>query len=95
MLLTGDPMADADHDGFTALLEYALGTSDANPNDVSGILHFDAAGLPVLPEVPAGRDSAILTLERSADMQSWVPQERGQPLPANSRWFVRARATLW
>jgi hypothetical protein len=31
-VFTGDPAADIDKDGFTALYEYARGTSDLDPN---------------------------------------------------------------
>jgi hypothetical protein len=34
----GDPLADADGDGLTALLEYALGTPDTDANQGSGVV---------------------------------------------------------
>jgi hypothetical protein len=34
----GDPSADDDRDGYPKLLEYALGTSDGNPNDTSNAI---------------------------------------------------------
>lgn len=34
----GDPNADDDRDGYPKLLEYALGTSDGNPNDTSNAI---------------------------------------------------------
>ncbi|MGI8601490.1 MAG: lamin tail domain-containing protein [Verrucomicrobiales bacterium] len=59
---SGDPAADADQDGFSAFLEYALGTSDANGNAALGTLTANVQAV-MTPE--GERDYLTLTLIRS------------------------------
>ena len=89
----GDPNADQDSDGLSALLEYALGTSDNNPSDGANVLSIDAAGYVHLSSA-AGADAAILTVEKSVDLQTWQPHDLTQLLTPGTRWFVRAKATV-
>ena len=56
----GDPLADIDNDGLRALVEYALGTSDANPNDTADAYTFAV-------EVQEGIDYATFSYQRNTD----------------------------
>jgi len=56
---TGDPAADADQDGATALVEYAFGTSDTDPSS--------RPGHPVLTLAPDGSATATWPLLPNAD----------------------------
>ncbi len=76
---SGDPLADLDHDGVPAILEYVFGSSDTDPASGPGLVR---AG-PVIPdwitlEFPhrPGTDSAIATVEYSPDLRSWLPATR-------------------
>jgi hypothetical protein len=44
--LAGDPAADRDGDGVSALLEYALGSLDSTPGDASSRFHADLVEAP-------------------------------------------------
>ncbi len=72
---TGNAAADADKDGYSALLEYAFGTSDT-----------DAASFPPAVAIPvngavfnltytraAGADDVIIEPQFSADLTTWSP----------------------
>ncbi len=75
-VFVGDPMADADHDGVPALLEYAMGTSD---NDAGQGPHMAQGGIDgegwftlTLPRSLAADDVRI-RVEVSDDLQLWSP----------------------
>ncbi|MES2709025.1 MAG: lamin tail domain-containing protein [Verrucomicrobiota bacterium] len=59
LVFTGDPAADADGDGCTALVEYAFGTSDANA--------ASRPGEPTLAVTPDGRPTITWPLAPNAD----------------------------
>ena len=66
----GNPIADNDADGLRALVEYALGTSDA----VSGpapLITFDANANTYTVDHARTADDAILTAEISANLLTW------------------------
>lgn len=88
---TGNPETDNDGDGLSALLEYALGTSDSNPQDAGAVLSIDAAEMVHFPSAAAA-DDAALTVERSGDLHSWEQHDAALPLAPGARWFVRLRA---
>ena len=79
LAFTGNPTADADADGLSALLEYVLGSSDTIPGDPAGGLVVG----PVSPETAGvegflvsfqhnlAADGAPLELHLSTDLVSW------------------------
>jgi hypothetical protein len=70
---TGDPSADPDGDGLTALLEYALGTSatrpDANPIGLSVI----GDTLRITTQFSQTTTGIEVDLESSPDLATWIP----------------------
>ncbi len=70
----GDPAADADGDGLSALLEYAFGTSDADPSDAAAVLDASLPS-PVLVQVSLRRSlraaDVRCAFEFSSDLESW------------------------
>jgi hypothetical protein len=73
---TGNPGDDLDKDGLTALMEYALGTSDTSAGSVN--LHpvrgTDTGGFPYLEIAIARRpnaDDAAFVVESSTDASTW------------------------
>ena len=73
-IFSGDPDADSDGDGLSALLEHAFGTSDGNRGDapsvvVSGVLgdHFEISYSRNL-----AAEDAVIRVEKSNDLMSWV-----------------------
>ena len=93
---TGTADADADHDGFTALVEYAFGTSDTDPSSLPG-----APTLSVGPDGVAtvfwplrlNADDVVPTTEVSSSLTSgtWGPHT-GQP--GGGQQFLRLRLRL-
>jgi Lamin Tail Domain len=86
LVFSGDPLADADGDGHSALLEYAFGTSDAVFNAPELFL-TPSGGVdpPVYTPLP-NADAVILSLESSSDLVNWtagVSPDRGY-------WRLRA-----
>ena len=81
---SGDPTADNDGDGLTALAEYALGSLDGDngpspeSNPTPGFIRLPGESSPRLTITfrrnPAAED-VILTLESSSDLSSWEPFE--------------------
>lgn len=72
----GNPAADLDQDGFTALVEYAFGTSDTNPASLPGN--------PVLTLQPDGSTTAVWPLQPNAD--DAVPTTQSSPSLTNGSW---------
>ena len=74
LFFTGDPTADLDSDGMTALLEYALGTDDSAHNQANNI--YDLTGsqnnLTFVLQRNLSADDTIVALQTSSDLQTWV-----------------------
>jgi hypothetical protein len=70
---TGDPDADVDHDGFTAWLEHALGTSDnvPGPSGVTVTMEPDNY-LTVSFTHRISADDAICEVQSSPDLVTWT-----------------------
>jgi len=71
---TGDPNADLDSDGMSALLEHALGTDDTVPTRPDEIYELTGPpnNLTFLVQRNLGVDDAIVTLQTSTDLQIWI-----------------------
>jgi hypothetical protein len=69
---TGDPVADLDHDGLSALIEYALGSSDLgrNPPPLAFARQADGSVL-VSFERSLAADDVVCEIERSTDLVTW------------------------
>jgi len=72
-IFTGDPHADADHDGLPARLEYALGTSDTDSHTPAPLTRDPLTGTVTLTRALAADDAALL-LESSTDLTAWSAQ---------------------
>jgi hypothetical protein len=104
----GNPNADNDQDGISALMEYALGTSDAAPNanpTISSSLQFSHTR-------NLASDDVTLQLEISPDLTTWTsvtseltfinesPAGNGtstitwQGAPTSGQLFIRLKASL-
>ncbi|MDB6134551.1 MAG: hypothetical protein JWM59_2794 [Verrucomicrobiales bacterium] len=74
LAFAGNAAADADGDGLSALMEFALGTSDLVPDSspLSKPTPNAATGLfDITIEHALGTDNAALSLEASTDLQLW------------------------
>ena len=103
---TGNPNADADADGISARLEYALGTSDTDGSSPAPLQWNPAAGTVTFLRNCAA-DDAVALLEASTDLTTWSvtwlltrrdrqPDGREQlafapPPGAPGRTYIRAR----
>lgn len=96
VLLAGDPNADADLDGLTALLEHAFGTSDLDPASGPGALSFEpgsAAGFVLRFPRNLRADDVELSAEASSDLAAWEPAFRADAVArgdgtATETWVV-------
>ncbi len=85
LMFTGDPLADADSDGHSALIEYAFGTSDTVWNAATDFLQ-PSATLPTWAAPLPNADCAIITLETSDDLITWTTASN----PSRRYWRLRA-----
>jgi len=72
----GDPALDADGDGLPAIVEYALGSDDANPGSGRGAMEAeldDAGWFVVRIRRNAAADDVELGVETSTDLTGWTP----------------------
>jgi hypothetical protein len=109
LVFAGDPAADLDQDGIPALLEFALGGSDADPSDrqrlpVMGSISADGIDYPALVfSRPRDIDGLRFTLQISDDLTEWtdhaafneapLPQPPGTVIPVHFRSPVATAAT--
>ena len=68
----GEPGADDDRDGLTALIEHAHGTSDAIPDAPESLFRLAADGVLSLQRNLAA-DDVLWSFEQSADLEIWTP----------------------
>lgn len=67
-----NPDADNDGDGLSALLEFALGTSDSNPNDANNVFTITSSAAPFALTTQRSLTAFVeLDVEISTDLQSW------------------------
>jgi hypothetical protein len=72
---SGNAAADVDGDGYNALMEYALGTSDTS-SSATPALGFDAGSAPSFFYIrAAAADDAVIIPEISTDLASWTGNE--------------------
>jgi hypothetical protein len=93
---TGTAMADDDHDGFAALVEYAFGTSDTDPSSIPGAptLGVGADGTATITwPLRLNADDVVPTTQVSSALtpDTWVPHD-GQP--GGGRQFLRLHLRL-
>lgn len=79
---TGNPNADADQDGLTARMEYALGTSDTD-GAPGNPLQWDAATGTIILTRALAADDAALILESSTELTAW-----------SNNWLLQRRDRL-
>ena len=100
VVFSGDPHADGDGDHLPALVEYLLGTSDADaqsgPPGVT--LQVTPSGVLALHSLHPQADDAVLVLEmcESLETGNWQPILPGlqEPAPGSERCYYRLKATL-
>ena len=72
---SGDPTADENNNGLSALLEYAFGSNDSEPSDPSpvsaNINSGGALGLSFPRRLSA--EDALISFEKSTDLVTWTP----------------------
>ncbi len=91
LAFVGDPLADADHDGHSALIEYAFGTSDAVWTPATHFLAPNGTGIPGFALPLPNADCALLELQCSEDLSAWTPAD-GAPVPRRFwRWHATQR----
>lgn len=78
-LIVAEPLADQDRDGFDALLEHFLGTSDLIPGDASGLIVEGTVVAPDSLSYPTlsvtyrvGADRLEFLPQWSADLRQWI-----------------------
>ena len=94
---TGDPAADLDGDGLSALAEYFLGTSDQDPKagpSRAPVLSLDSGGQLILSvRHPPAADQVEFSWEISHDLRQWEVAE-GWP-EATGEAFGNPEALRW
>ena len=97
---SGSPTADADGDGFIALMEYAFGTSDTDASSFPpplAILQDPGTGLwQAAFSTVAGADDVEITPEASINLSTWTaPEISTPPLPPFLPGDVPGTRTTW
>ncbi len=87
----GNSSADSDSDGWPALIEHALGSSDSDPHSVPFFMATaDADGtIAITTERHTGVEDVILEAVTSSDITTWTPVPLTSDTPA-----LNGRATL-
>lgn len=92
ILFAGDPAADADRDGISALVEYAFGTSDNTRNSPTDYIMPNGTDAPILTGTPfAGAESVTVQLQASDDLAAWNTVAGPNPNRKFWRWLVTLR----
>jgi len=86
---TGNPVADADFDNHSALIEYAFGTSDTVWTPATYFLTPNGTDPPLTATPLPNADFAILELQSSDDLTNW-----SDAAASPERRYWRWRATL-
>jgi hypothetical protein len=87
---SGDPLADADGDGFAAIVEYAFGSSDAEFTPSGFFLSVSPSGHPLAATPVPNADCALVELQNSSSLIDWTaaPGNGGRSF---WRWKVSLR----
>lgn len=84
-LIAASPMADADADGFSALVEYALGTSDAAAGARPVITTSNVDGEYTCSVTrPINADEAIVQALESPNLNTWTAAEKISEVPVTN-----------
>ena len=81
---TGSPNADTDLDGLTALLEYALGTSDTIANTAPLTAALVGSSIAVSLITNSAAEDVLLTPEISTTLTAWQPAVVPPPVAAGT-----------
>ncbi len=103
--LTVNPLGDADKDGFPALVEYALGTSDTNGFQMPAlpeVVKHGAGEIEIRFPFKANADDAIILPQGSPDITTWVDARTlaptteiiNGPNPGDRIMIIRGPATI-
>lgn len=91
VIVPGDPLADADGDGFAAWVEAALGTSDTAASSRPEGVILRRGGNPGEMVITSGvlpnADHVIATIESSSDLRTWSPTAPGSQVIGGHRFF--------
>ena len=90
----GNPSADDDADGLLALIEYALGTSDAQSGSAPSIT-FNASAHTYTVDHARTADDAILAAEASADLLTWRTDTAALTQPSTVPLSATQSRTTW
>jgi hypothetical protein len=87
---SGDPLADADSDGFAAIVEYAFGSSDTEFTPSGFFLSVSPSGQPLAATPVQNADCALVELQNSSSLIDWTaaPGNGGRSF---WRWKVSLR----
>lgn len=72
LMFAGDPLADADSDGHSALIEYAFGTSDTVWNAPTDFQTPNGAATPLKAAPLPNADCALVEHQTSDDLTNWT-----------------------
>jgi hypothetical protein len=94
-IFSGDPTADSDSDGFSALLEHAFGTSEANQGDASAVVVSGVQGdhFEISYSRNLAAEDAVIRVEKSNDLISWLTDATIMPISEISQGDGTSRVT--
>jgi hypothetical protein len=83
-VLTTDPHSDEDHDGLSALLEFALGSSDDTPDRLPDLFSIQGANDGLVLEIQRNlaAEGVELIIEHSGDLITWTEATANELQPA-------------
>ena len=88
-VFSGDPNADTDRDGFNALMEYAAGSSDTDPNarPTLEMTHLDSGQISMSFLHPEAADDVTIEGLESLSLSAWSSAISQGTTAASSGWL--------